>query len=483
MKARRTWLLRAGVAAVAAAAVAVALVMVRGAGATSYRLQQAGIGDVTEQVTTTGTVEATNQADANFSVSGTVASVAVAVGDHVSAGQRLAELDTTTLEVAVQQAQADLAVAQVQLTSAERAATSTTTTSTTTTTTNPCRSHTPSSASGAGSQGTGSSGEGGSPGGSSGGKSPPTSSTTTSTTSTTTTLPSSSSCSNPNSSGDPSDGDPSDPSSSGSLGTEGTNPSASSNPQALVDQDEVSVYQDEGDLDTAEQNLAAATLTAPISGTVYQVSIAPGDQVSSGLSEAVSPVSAAGSSSSGSSGSSAAVAIVDTGGYEVVCDVTPADIAEMSYGDSAVATLASAGQASGVVTSITAVPTSSDGSTYFPVAVTVQGDPGHLYSGTDANVTIVVARRLGVLTVPTSAVHTNGRTSSVSVLVNGHEVKRHIDVGVVGPTRTQIVSGLAAGQEVVLAEEDQPVPTSTVPGGGTGVGFVQFGGPAFAGGG
>jgi multidrug efflux pump subunit AcrA (membrane-fusion protein) len=157
----------------------------------------------------------------------------------------------------------------------------------------------------------------------------------------------------------------------------------------------------------------------------------------------------------------------------------------MSYSNSATISLASAGQASGVVTSIGVTPSSSNGTTSFPVVLTVTSDHGALYSGTSADVQIVVANRQDVLSVPTSAIQTNGRTTSVSLLTDGHLLHRHIQVGVEGPMRTQILSGLAAGQEVVLAAENQPIPSpagNSGPGGGV-TAFARGDAPVFVGGG
>ena len=56
-----------------------------------------------------------NRADAAFAVAGTVATVGVAVGDGVTAGQSLATLDPTALQAAVDSANAQLAADQQQL--------------------------------------------------------------------------------------------------------------------------------------------------------------------------------------------------------------------------------------------------------------------------------------------------------------------------------------------------------------------------------
>ncbi|WP_129672103.1 efflux RND transporter periplasmic adaptor subunit [Candidatus Chloroploca sp. Khr17] len=59
-----------------------------------------------------GTVEPAESRAVAFAVSGTIAEVLVESGDTVTAGQALAQLDTTELELAVRQAEANLASAQ-----------------------------------------------------------------------------------------------------------------------------------------------------------------------------------------------------------------------------------------------------------------------------------------------------------------------------------------------------------------------------------
>lgn len=63
----------------------------------------------------TGTVQAVQTVDANFRVGGKLISVLVAVGDHVDAGQVLAESDPTQAEAAQNYAQAQLIAAQAML--------------------------------------------------------------------------------------------------------------------------------------------------------------------------------------------------------------------------------------------------------------------------------------------------------------------------------------------------------------------------------
>lgn len=92
----------------------VAVAMTRTAGAT-YRTAVAGPGSVRQVVDAVGTVEAVRQYDAAFAVSGTVATVEVAVGDTVEAGATLATLDPSALQDAVESAESALEDAQETL--------------------------------------------------------------------------------------------------------------------------------------------------------------------------------------------------------------------------------------------------------------------------------------------------------------------------------------------------------------------------------
>jgi HlyD family secretion protein len=70
-----------------------------------------------------GNVAASQQANLSFGASGTVSQVSVTVGQQVKAGQVLAGLDTTNLQLQVQDAQASLDAAQANLQEAQQPAT------------------------------------------------------------------------------------------------------------------------------------------------------------------------------------------------------------------------------------------------------------------------------------------------------------------------------------------------------------------------
>ena len=113
---RRRALLIGGGAAVA---VLVAVAAFAGVSSASdgggYRTAVVSTEDVQRTLTGVGTIEPVDQAAVAFPVSGTVASVDVAVGSTVVAGQVLASLDTESLTASLHQAEATLASAELTL--------------------------------------------------------------------------------------------------------------------------------------------------------------------------------------------------------------------------------------------------------------------------------------------------------------------------------------------------------------------------------
>jgi hypothetical protein len=68
--------------------------------------------------------------------------------------------------------------------------------------------------------------------------------------------------------------------------------------------------------------------------------------------------------------------------------------------------------------------------------------------------------------------HGSGRSATVTVYAGGKTKVTRVTVGTRGPVMTRITSGLAMGQEVVLADLSGPLPTNNLgnqfpgPGGG-----------------
>jgi multidrug efflux pump subunit AcrA (membrane-fusion protein) len=123
----------------------------------------------------------------------------------------------------------------------------------------------------------------------------------------------------------------------------------------------------------------------------------------------------------------------------------------------------------GTVAQVGPVQSGSSGYTY-PTIIALPATSQGLHSGSTANVSITTGEASNVLAVPTSAVTTQGTNSYVLVLSSGTTKQKQIKVGIVGDIYTQVISGLQRGNEVVLADYSDAVPssnTTTVGGLGT----------------
>jgi macrolide-specific efflux system membrane fusion protein len=260
--------------------------------------------------------------------------------------------------------------------------------------------------------------------------------------------------------------------------------------QIQMDQSQVAV--DQVNVDTAQRALNQTTLTAPTDGVVSQVSIIVG-QTTSGSGSSSSGSSSSGSGSSGSGSAAAAssssstthaISILTPGAYAVTGAVSDAQIGQIALGQAARITPAGATDAlTGKVTYIGAVATVTSGVATFAVTVTIDGSNPALHAGTSASVSIIINQASEVLTIPTSALRGG---SSVQVLVNGKAEVKTVTVGASDVLRTQIVSGLNPGDQVITATVSSTVPTTNSGGGlfgGGGGGGRTFGGGGGRGGG
>jgi macrolide-specific efflux system membrane fusion protein len=234
--------------------------------------------------------------------------------------------------------------------------------------------------------------------------------------------------------------------------------------QAKVDQAELSLQEANDDLD-------ATVLSAPGAGTVTAVSGSVGQRVS-------------GSSGSGSSGTGESAGAGATTGFVVLTDLAnllvkanlaEIDVSKLKAGQEATVTVNALPDkpVAATVTQIDPTPTTTNNVVQFGVALGLTEPPAELRPGQSASVAITVARADDALAVPSAAVRTSGGQHSVTVLANGTEVSRAVQVGVRSEALVQITSGLADGDQVVL----------NLPSGASGGGNARLTGQLPAGGG
>jgi RND family efflux transporter MFP subunit len=213
----------------------------------------------------------------------------------------------------------------------------------------------------------------------------------------------------------------------------------SSEAQIAAAQAQVDVAQSA--VDSAQTAMDGATLVAPVAGLLTAVTLEVGDAV--GSSNGQNP-------SDGSS--TAQFTIVATDSWQVDVTVSDADVSLLAVGDQAEVTLDGAtAPVFGTIGAIGLLSTSDSGVAAYPVTVSVTGDQEGLHDGVTADVKLVYERRTDVLTVPSLAVTTTDGTSTVTVQdAEGTTSTVDVTVGETSGNLTEITSGLAEGDEVVL---------------------------------
>lgn len=233
--------------------------------------------------------------------------------------------------------------------------------------------------------------------------------------------------------------------------TGSANRAAPTRPPASAEQ----LASDTAAIDAARAQLAEmqqahdqAELRTPIDGTVGSVTLSAGQSVQ------------------GNAGTPQIV-VIGPASYQVITSVSDTNVGSVRVGDTA--TITPGGSATplpGQVVSIgllaSAGSSTSSGSVSYPVTIGLTGTEQQLFPGQSASVSIMLAHASGTLTVPSSAVHTVGANKTVAVLRNGTPSTVQVTLGATGPTRTQVLTGLNPGDQVILADLARPLPTTNI---------------------
>ena len=476
---RASWLVYALGALCAGAFVAAILVVGPASGSQSAitRTAKVATGIVQSTVSGSGNVQASSQLNLGFNTGGTVTHIYVTQGQHVVQGQLLATLDPQSAEVTLEQSKASLQSAEASLAEEEetggensgsagggggsaktatastaslraRAAASPAPPTTTTTTTTPTSGTTPTSTTPAA----------------------PTATTPAATTPATTpaaTVPSKTRSSKKQSttttSGESSTGG-SGSSSSRSTISAATKEANLASARAAVKSDKLTVQSD-------EQAVQNTKLYAPEDGTIVSLSGQVGEVVtgsgttrssSSAASSSASSsgaaatgatasrsTTAAGSSSSGSSSSSStAFAILsDLSSMELVVPLSESEIGNVKVGQIATVTVEAleGRKLAAHVSEVSTLSTSNSGVVSYDVTFVLDQLTSGLKPGMSASAEVVVKQAQGI-NVPSSAITAN----SVTVVRSGKDVRQRVVAGLAGNSSTIVLSGLKAGETVVL---------------------------------
>jgi HlyD family secretion protein len=224
---------------------------------------------------------------------------------------------------------------------------------------------------------------------------------------------------------------------------------------------------------SAQRDVADGTLIAPTDGVVSAIngvvheylSSASGTTALAPGSRAAIPGSASAGSAAGAAGAGAGAALTRPGGssflvlsnakrFQVVVPFEESDAAmvarkqRVSVSFDAIPGLTEAGTVVSVAPSATAI----SGVISYYVTVRLDDADSRLRDGQTARVAVTTAERENVLSVPNAAVRRQGNATTVVVVEpDGRQRTVTVRTGIVGTDRTEVLSGLSEGQRVLLS--------------------------------
>ncbi len=206
---------------------------------------------------------------------------------------------------------------------------------------------------------------------------------------------------------------------------------------------------------------------APFGGMITAINVEVGDSVSGGGNSssatgtqsvsAVSSATTATASSSSSSSGSQGMATLVTGQKQAAITVNEVDRPSIQIGQKAKITFDAIADLTldGTVAKIDADGTTSSGVVSYGVTVTLDSQDDRIANGMTAAAEITVGEAAQVLVISSTAIETGDSGQSyVQVLNSGAVVPRPVtvEVGLTNDTESEIISGLKAGDEVVIGE-------------------------------
>jgi len=268
--------------------------------------------------------------------------------------------------------------------------------------------------------------------------------------------------------------------------------STSTASETTVNADELAVESDEQTVKSDKLALSETTLRAPATGTIASLDdLLPGQSVTAGSSSNDSTStdsSSTGSSSTGTSAGSSATSssfaeIVNTNTLTMTVAISEADIGEIKVGQSATVTMdaLSGVELAGHVAAISPTATDSDDVVSYDVTLDLDQTDSQVLPGMSASALVVVDQASGV-TVPTDAISGSGSQGTVTLDQDGKRVERQVVVGLRGATRSVIITGVNAGDELVISETLPSLrSTTTATTSGSGSGGILGGSSGLAG--
>jgi multidrug resistance efflux pump len=183
-------------------------------------------------------------------------------------------------------------------------------------------------------------------------------------------------------------------------------------------------------VDTAQNNLTNATVLAPTAGVVASIASQVGET-------AANPF----------------MVLANTTALVLHGTIGESDVAKVKLGlvaNVAVDAVTAAGRMTGRVTSLDPLATIQSGVPVYGIDVTIDLPNTQVKPGMTGTATVIIASKQGVLTVPNLAIRTTAGRRYLQVLKDGEAVDTDVVFGIANDTTTEVVSGVAEGDLVVL---------------------------------
>lgn len=182
--------------------------------------------------------------------------------------------------------------------------------------------------------------------------------------------------------------------------------------------------------DLAQQRVDEATLRAVMDGTVTSLDLAAGEFVQAGRP---------------------AVTIADLEHLRIALSIDETDIPRVQVGQPVLLDLDAfpGKQVNGVVQEIAPAAATVQGVVNYQVLIDVTASDLAIKPGMTANANVQVARQENVLLIPTRAIRAQGSKRIVTILENGQPVDVTVTLGLSNDQETEILAGLKEGAQVL----------------------------------
>ncbi len=189
--------------------------------------------------------------------------------------------------------------------------------------------------------------------------------------------------------------------------------------------------------------LSSSSITAPAAGTVNNITIVPGMQLS-----------AISSSDSSSSNTSQRVAILQNKGNPFISvNLTEIDIPNIKSGQKATVTFDSIKDKTytGRVMTVDRIGSTSNGVTNYPITIQLDTEVAQVLPNMSASANIIIETKDNVVLVPSSAITTQDSQSTVKIMKNGQVQETPVEIGSASDTQTEVLSGISEGDTIITS--------------------------------